>query len=205
MGMTINVTSLRCSVCAAELKGTFFKGDALAQLTLSNGKCSKCGQDRFRATITRTMSGYEPPSTEDYLLQAALPTRTGLSGHTVAWDDVFELPELRAADLFAHLSQPPEAVSEWITEIRKREAKAHLPANQRLCAVCGEIYTVELAGYTREGFCSPLCRKKAIGVSNLPAAPTEPPGKAVPCPQCGKAVRPRPGATCMHCGAPVSG
>jgi hypothetical protein len=202
--MKITVTSLVCSACSAELKGASSRTDALAQLSMRGGKCPQCGQDRFRATITRTMSGYEPPTTEDYLLQVALPTSNGLSGHTVTWDTVFELPELKAADLFAHLSQPPEAISEWITGIRKEEAKSHLRPDQRLCAGCGEIYTVELAGFTREGFCSPLCRKRVLGASNPLPSLTEPQGKAVACPKCGQPVRPRPGAKCMHCSAPLS-
>jgi hypothetical protein len=207
MGMTIRVTSVLCVRCGALLKETLLQGDPLTQLSLSGGRCPTCGSDRFRATVIRTMSGYEePPSASeymlstDYLLNAALGTH-GPYGHHFKSDDVFELPELTAEDLFTHLSRAPTAVSNWITTIRKEEAKAHLRPDQGLCSVCGDIYTVELAGYTREGYCSPLCRKKGGGASGNPAGVTDAPGKAVPCAKCGQPIRPTQGAKCMHCGA----
>jgi len=204
--MKIRVTSLLCTGCAANLKPTLLTDDALAQLSRSQGKCPNCGNERFRATVTRTMSGYERPSTEDYLLSVALAPyghSSGPHGHNEVWDDIFALPELQADDLFAHLSQPPEAVSEWIMSFVKEEAKARLRPDQRLCTVCGEIYTIELAGYTREGYCSPLCRKKGLGTSRPPTASAAAPGKVVSCSHCGQPVRPSPGANCMHCGAKV--
>lgn len=204
MGMTIRVTSLVCVGCGAILKATLLSGDALQQLSLNQQRCPKCGKDRFQAIITRTLSGYEAPSTEDYLLSVALSTH-GPYGHTVTWDDVFELPDVRADDLIAHLSQAPEAVSEWITALRKEDAKAHLRPDQRLCAVCGDIFTVELVGYTREGFCSPLCKKKGAGAPVPSRTLAEAPGKVVPCVHCGQPVRPAPGAHCMHCGAKIPG
>jgi hypothetical protein len=146
------------------------------------------------------MSGYEAPSTEEILLNTAFSTTAGATGHTVAWDDIFELPELLAADLLRHLSQSPEAVSEWITSLRKEDAKAHLRADQGLCAACGEIYTVELAGFTTEGYCSPFCRRKGKGMTREALPSTEPAGKVTSCIRCGQPVRPRPGGKCMHCG-----
>jgi len=205
--MTIRLTSVLCVRCGALLKGTLLHRDALAELSSSRGKCPTCGSDRFRATVTRTLSGYEePPSASeyvlstDYFINAALGTH-GPYRHPFKSEDAFDLPELTADDLFAHLSQSPAAVSDWIIGLRKEEAKAHLRPDQGLCSVCGEIYTVELAGYTREGYCSPLCRKRGGGASEAPLGGTDAPGKAVPCTKCGQPIRPRPGAKCMHCGA----
>lgn len=119
----------------------------------------------------------------------------------------FALSDLSGEELLALFEMPPPQASEWLTRRLKEIAKAHLRPDQGLCKTCGEIYTLAMAGHTRDGFCSPICKRKVQAAAPAAAAPA-PAGEktVVTCPHCNRkfksAAPPGKPIVCAWCQKP---
>ena len=199
----VKLTSLRCSQCRTELKSGLF-GGLLGRLKKLEGRCESCGGSSFDPDFAVTRKFVEGPgdaalggaAAGSALASAALggilfATPGSTSGKT---QRPFELTGVPGQDLLRNLEAPPEAQIDWIVSVLKESAKSNLAPDQGLCLSCGEIFHKGESGPTSQGYCSPLCMKKAAGpVATAP--------QAVDCCKCGKKVRLKAGiAKCMFCG-----
>lgn len=200
---SVKLTALQCSQCRAAVKSGLF-GGLLGKLKKIEGRCESCRGPAFDAEFVVTRNFVEGPgdaalggaAAGSALASAAIggilfATPGSTSGKT---QRPFELKGVSGQDLLENLDAPPEAQIAWIVAVLKASAKSNLAADQGLCQSCGEIFHKGETGPTAQGYCSPLCMKKAAG----PAASAP---QAVDCPKCGRKVRLKAGvAKCMFCG-----
>ena len=204
MSITVTLSSARCTACGAAIKGGLLTSVQKAFIA-AGGACA-CGGSSFDVALLKKLVGSEEATIGDKLPYVALGRRVESIEHT--WEHRYEFGDVDGHELLDLLQGRPDAAVEWISTRVKQVAKANLQPNQALCKECDEILIVQKLGYTSEGFCSPICRKKyfvkrgASPPDSAPKAPTAP-SKPVPCAKCGKPVKPRPGARCLYCGTPA--
>lgn len=204
MSITVTLKSAACTSCGAAVKGGLLSSVQKA-LVAARGACG-CGAATFDVTLVKTLVGSENATLGDQLPYAALGVRVESIEHT--WEHAYDFGEVDGRELIDALQAGPKTAVEWISVRVKAAAKANLQPGQALCKECDEIFNVQKVGYTTEGFCSPICRKKYFvkrGAALPESTPTPPQvsAKPVPCARCGKPVKPRPGARCLYCATPV--
>ncbi len=202
MSLTVTIRTLTCAACERRLEAGLFKGPVLKQLAATGGACATCGRTLFDVVVVKTMVGVERPGLGEVVVAGAFGYIHGSTTYT--FEHVYELAGIEGEELIGRFNAGAEAVVDWISDLRKAQARDNLEPGKEICLSCGEIFTIGRAGYTTEGYCSPACRKKlnpqAASAPSVDAAP----GKPIPCRKCAKPVKPRPGARCFHCGTALA-
>jgi hypothetical protein len=207
--ITVDFETLKCCGCSTALNMRKFGAAA--------ERCA-CGHETFDLALTVTTVSRDSREAGDAMARVAIGALAGGIGglRMMASAAGDECTERRTYDLFGMSSrsilelaeQPPEIVVEFV---RREAAKANLQSNQGLCAECGEVFTIERAGFTAEGFCSKMCKRRNDAKNpNAVKAPEPAAPKGVTvlnCPKCAKPIKLKTGRVnkCIWCGTTLEG
>lgn len=208
--ITIEFTSIACIRCHAKIR---FK-----KFCAANGFC-ECGGEKFDIVISATTVSRDMRDPGDAMARVAIGALAGgISGvamiASAAGDECtekreYEFFEFGRESILELAEQPPEVVVEFIRRARRESLKANLQPGQGICSECGEVFNIERAGFSTEGYCSKLCKRRADARNpaeeKQDAAPV--PSAAVNCPKCSKPVKLKAGRVnkCIWCGTTVEG
>lgn len=178
----VGIEAMTCEGCRRAVK---FK-DVKAAL----GKCPQCLKESYRVTFCKVYSSRESVSGGNLATGVALGMAFGTLAATSAAQGNqsmsttnYELAGVHGPALVALMEKPGAEIMEWISATRKAAAVANLAPNQGLCKQCGEIFKKALAGHTREGYCSPICKRQFEKAGAPAIAPVED-AIHMPCPWC---------------------
>ena len=144
----LEFTSLTCSSNGHVLK--------VEDLQRGGGYCSDCRGDQFDAIIVKKSGGTDY---SDLLDDRSWAARASGNDDRGSWkmDTTYDLKEVPGTDILDWAQSPVNEALDAIHKFRIDEAKQNLNPNQRLCPVCGSIYTLSPYGNKPTVTCSRLC------------------------------------------------